>query len=54
MKAQAKMALKSYFVVTKKKKKKKKNADKLYIKFSSTSNTVYELEPKKRVFCSGG
>ena len=50
MKVQVKRALKNFFLPPKSNKK----PDKLFMKFSSTSNIVYELGPKKMVFCSSG
>ena len=44
MKVQVKTALKSYFISHQKSNKK---ADKLCMKFFSTSNIVHELKPKK-------
>ena len=44
MKVEVKRALKSYFFCHQ---KSKKNADKLCMKFSSTSNIVHELDAKK-------
>ena len=43
-------AFKSYFLS----KKVNKKADRLCMKFSSTSNIVHELEPKQWVFGPGG
>ena len=50
MKVQVREALKNFFCHQKSNKK----ADKLCMKFSSTSSIVHELEPKKWLFCSGG
>ena len=51
MKVQVKRALKSYFFCHQKSNKK---ANKFGMKFSSTSNIVHELEPKKMGICSAG
>ena len=51
MKVQVKRALKSYFFGHQKSNKK---ANKFDMKFSSTSNIVHELEPKKMGICSAG
>ena len=47
MKVHVKRAPKRYFFCHQKGNKK---ADKLFMKFSSTSNKVYELEPKKKLY----
>ena len=51
MKVQVKRALKSYFFCHQKSNKK---ANKFGMKFSSTSNIVHELEPKKNGYLLGG
>ena len=50
MKVQVKRALKSYFFLSSKINK----ANKFGMKFSSTSNIVHELEPKKMGIFSAG
>ena len=47
MKVQVKRALKSFFFCHQ---KSNKRADKLCMKFSSTSNIVHELDPKKNEY----
>ena len=50
MKVQVKRALKGYFLWPKSNKK----ANKLGVKFSSASDIVHELEPKKSGYLLGG